>query len=333
MAFLTFWKKRPIGIGCQGFADALALLKYPFDSKEALELTRDIAETMYFAALTESCQLAKEYGPHPSFDQTAAKRGLLSYDLWKNRPAEKHIFPFEPIGPWRYDLLKKDIAKYGLRNGLTRANMPTASTSQVMGQSEGMEPRTTNMFLRRVLSGSFPVINEHLVRDLIENGLWTPETTDAEGNVTPAMCDKILYNRGSIQDIDEIPQWMKNVYKTVWEIGLKVQVDLAAATAVFLDQSNSLTLYVNEPDHKTLTNMHFYAYRCGLKTGMYYMRVRPPADPVQVTARAGRKETKEREHDSENDSENEEEREEPSYADELEPDICRMQQGCFSCGS
>lgn len=255
-------KHRPIGIGVQGLAETLFKLNLPFESEEAAKLNKDIFETIYFAALITSNGLAKTFGTYDSYEGSPVSKGILQYDMWNVTPSDR----------WNWDSLKKEIKKYGIRNSLLLAPMPTASTAQILGNTEGSEPITSNIYLRRVLSGEFPVINRYLVEDLTKIGLWEP-----------AIINKIIANGGSIQKIGEIPKELKNLYKTVWEIKQRTIIDMAADRGAFIDQSQSMNVFIAEPSVSKLTSMHFYAWEKGLKTGMYYLRTKPAANPIQFT--------------------------------------------------
>ena len=255
-------KNRPIGIGVQGLADVFALLRYPFDSPEARDLNRDIFETIYFAALTSSCDLAKIDGPYDSYDGSLVSQGYLQFDMWGVVPSNR----------WDWAALRQEIAKHGLRNSLLLAPMPTASTAQILGNNECFEPFTTNIYSRRVLSGEFPMVNQYLLRDLMANDLW-----DAD------MRNEILKNNGSVKNISRIPEEIRALYKTVWEIPQRCLIDMAADRGAFIDQSQSLNLFMTDPTYAKLTSMHFYAWKKGLKTGMYYLRTKGAAQAIQFT--------------------------------------------------
>ena len=258
-------RHRPMGLGVQGFADVLARLGLPFDSGGAAALNRDLFEALYFAALTESCALAEEHGPHPSYKGSPVSKGLLQFDLW-------NVDVDERGGRWPWAELRARIATHGVRNSLLVAPMPTASTAQILGNTECFEPPTSNLYARRVLSGEFAVVNKHLVRTLEAHGLWTEEVRTA-----------IVAGNGSVQHVDAIPDDVKALFKTAWELKMRTLIDLAADRAPFIDQSQSLNLFVAEPSHRKLSSMHFYAWRKGLKTGMYYLRTKPSAGAVKVT--------------------------------------------------
>ena len=255
-------KNRPIGIGVQGLADVFALMRHPFDSSEARQINRDIFETIYFASLTASCDLAKVEGPYESYHGSLVSQGYLQFDMWNVTPSDR----------WDWSALRIEIAKHGLRNSLLIAPMPTASTAQILGNNECFEPFTTNIYSRRVLSGEFPVVNQYLLRDLMANDLW-----DAD------MRNEILENNGSVKNISRIPQNIRDLYKTVWEIPQRCLIDMAADRGAFIDQSQSLNLFMTEPNYAKLTSMHFYAWKKGLKTGMYYLRTKAASQAIKFT--------------------------------------------------
>lgn len=255
-------RHRPIGLGVQGLADTFVMMRIAFDSDEAKKLNKEIFETIYYAALTCSKDLAKTEGHYESFPGSPASQGILQYDMWKVQPSNR----------WEWDLLKDEIKQYGLRNSLLLAPMPTASTAQILGNNECFEPFTSNMYMRRVLSGEFPIVNKHLLRDLVQLGLWSND-----------MKNKIMIHNGSIQNIDEIPDNIKDIYKTVWEIKQKDLIDMAADRGAFIDQSQSLNIFMESPTYAKMTSLHFYAWEKGLKTGMYYLRSKAGADAVQFT--------------------------------------------------
>ncbi|KYQ91537.1 ribonucleotide reductase large subunit [Tieghemostelium lacteum] len=255
-------RHRPIGIGIQGLADVFLALRLPFESTGAAKLNIEISETIYFAALSASVELAHKDGPYSSFQGSPASQGILQYDMWGVTPTDR----------WNWKQLKEDIAKHGLRNSLLIAPMPTASTSQILGNNEAFEPYTSNIYSRRVLAGEFTIINKQLLSDLMELGLWSMD-----------LKNKIIAHRGSVQNIPEIPEDLKQLYKTVWEIKQRALIDMAADRGAFIDQSQSFNLFVPEPNFKILSSMHFYAWKKGLKTGQYYLRTRPAADAIQFT--------------------------------------------------
>jgi ribonucleotide reductase alpha subunit len=267
-------RHRPIGIGVQGLADTFALMEMPFESPDAAQLNRSIFESIYYGALRASCDLAKKYGPYETFRSSdkgipsPASQGILQFDLWSVKPNTD-----SSLGPvYDWDSLKEEIKTYGLRNSLLLAPMPTASTAQILGNNESIEPFTSNVYSRRVLSGEFPVVNKHLMKTLVEMGLWNERVRM-----------KIIADKGSIQNIPEIPQKLKDLYKTVWEIKMKSVIDMAADRGAFICQSQSMNLFIAEPTLAKLTSMHFYAWKKGLKTGMYYLRTKPKADAIQFT--------------------------------------------------
>jgi ribonucleoside-diphosphate reductase alpha subunit len=254
-------KHRPMGIGVQGFADLLAILKLDFDSQEALDLNSQIFETMYYAAVRESVELAKIEGPYQSFKGSPASKGVLQFDMWGVKPK---MYDWDPV--------KKDVMKFGMRNSLLLAPMPTASTSQILGNNETFEPFTANVYARRVLSGEFICINKHLVRDLIKLGLWDRD-----------LRQQILANSGSIQNIKKIPEKFRKLYRTVWELPQKALINLAVGRGPFIDQSQSLNIFMESPQVNKISSMHFYGWKKGLKTGMYYLRSRPAVDAIKFT--------------------------------------------------
>lgn len=255
-------RHRPIGIGVQGLADALLMLRYPFESEQARKLNREIFETIYYGAMTASNELAKEHGPYETYEGSPVSKGIFQFDMWDVTPSPR----------WNWDKLKEEVAKYGVRNSLLLAPMPTASTSQILGNNECFEPYTSNLYSRRVLSGEFIVVNKYLMKDLVRLNLWNDK-----------MKNKILAANGSIQGIEEIPQEIKELYKTVWEIKQKSMIDMAADRGPFICQSQSLNLFVENPTVAKLTSMHFYAWKKGLKTGMYYLRTKAAAEAIKFT--------------------------------------------------
>lgn len=255
-------RHRPVGLGVQGLADAFILMRYPFESAEAKKLNSEIFETIYFAGLSASNDLAKKEGAYETFPGSPSSKGILQFDMWDVKPSAR----------WDWDTLKKTIVKDGIRNSLLLAPMPTASTSQILGNNECFEPYTSNIYTRRVLSGEFVVVNKHLLKDLVELGLWDNE-----------MKTKIISQNGSIQNIAEIPANIKELYKTVWEIKQRNLIDMAADRGAFICQSQSLNLFVDTPTTAKLTSMHFYAWKKGLKTGMYYLRTQAATQAVQFT--------------------------------------------------
>jgi ribonucleoside-diphosphate reductase alpha chain len=258
-------RHRPVGIGIQGLADAFILLRLPFTSEEAKKLNQEIFETIYFASLTASMELAKEKEPYSTFKGSPISQGEFQFNMW-------NISEDELSGRWEWKKLRKNIMDHGVRNSLLVAPMPTASTSQILGNNEAFEPYTSNIYTRRVLSGEFIVVNKHLLEDLVNLGLWNHE-----------MKEEIMRANGSIQHIEEIPQDLKDLYKTVWEMSMKDIIDMARHRGYFIDQSQSLNLFMKDPDYAKLTSMHFYGWKSGLKTGMYYLRTKSAVNAVQFT--------------------------------------------------
>jgi ribonucleoside-diphosphate reductase alpha chain len=248
----------------QGLADAFIMLRLPFTSDAAKKLNQEIFETLYFAAVTASMELAKEEGPYSSFKGSPMSQGEFQYNLWGMKDEELS-------GRWDWASLRKEVMEHGVRNSLLVAPMPTASTSQILGNNEAFEPYTSNIYTRRVLSGEFIVVNKHLLRDLVELGLWN-ET----------MKQELMRNNGSVQDLD-IPQDLKELYKTVWEMSMKDIIDMSRQRGYFVDQSQSLNLFMQNANYSKLTSMHFYAWQSGLKTGMYYLRTKAAVDAIKFT--------------------------------------------------
>jgi len=257
-------RHRPVGLGVQGLADAFILLRLPFTSDEAKKLNQEIFETMYFAAVTASMEEAKVDGPYSSFKGSPISQGEFQHNLW-------NIKDEELSGRWDWKALRKDVMKHGVRNSLLMAPMPTASTSQILGNNEAFEPYTSNIYTRRVLSGEFIVVNKHLLEDLVKRGLWTED-----------LKQQLMRNNGSVQDLD-IPQDLKELYKTVWEMSMKDIIDMSRHRGYFIDQSQSLNLFMQDANYAKLTSMHFYAWQSGLKTGMYYLRTKAAVDAIKFT--------------------------------------------------
>merc|ERR1711872_215416 len=255
-------RHRPIGIGVQGLADAYILMRYPFESAEAELLNKQIFETIYYGALEASCELAEEFGTYETYPGCPVSKGKLQYDMWGVTPTDLHD----------WSVIKAKIAKHGIRNSLLLAPMPTASTAQILGNNESVEAYTSNIYTRRVLSGEFQVVNQHLLRDLTELNLWNDDIKNA-----------IISHNGSIQKIEEIPKDIRELYKTVWEMSQKNVLKQAADRGAFIDQSQSLNVHVAEPNYGKLTSMHFYGWKLGLKTGMYYLRTKAAAAAIQFT--------------------------------------------------
>ena len=255
-------RHRPIGLGVQGLADAFILLRLSFESEEAKQLNKEIFETIYFAAMTASKDLAKVHGAYESFAGSPVSKAIFQFDMWNTEPTLR----------WDWYSLKAEVLKHGVRNSLLVAPMPTASTSQILGNNECFEPYTSNIYVRRVLSGEFVVVNKHLLKDLVELNLWNDD-----------MKNSIVAHNGSVQKIDNIPDHIKEIYKTVWEIKQRTIIDMAADRGAYICQSQSLNLFVDTPTTSKLTSMHFYAWRKGLKTGMYYLRTKAATQAVQFT--------------------------------------------------
>jgi ribonucleoside-diphosphate reductase alpha chain len=253
-------RHRPIGLGVQGLADAFAMMRLPFESDEALQLDQEIFETIYFGAMQASVDLAKKDGAYETFKGSPLSEGKFQFDMWGVNPSNR----------WDWEKLRKDVVKHGARNSLLLAPMPTASTSQILGNNECFEPFTSNIYVRKTLSGEFPVINKHLVNDLIRWELWDEE-----------MRNKIIMENGSIQNIEEIPQDLKEIYKTAWEMSQKIIINHAAARAPFICQSQSMNLFVQDANFAKLSSAHFYSWRKGLKTGSYYIRTKAASTAIK----------------------------------------------------
>ncbi|GGX03928.1 ribonucleoside-diphosphate reductase subunit alpha [Aquimarina muelleri] len=264
-------RHRPIGLGVQGLADAFIQLRLPFTSDGAKKLNQEIFETLYFAAVTASMEEAKEDGPYQSYEGSPISKGKFQYNLWGLKDEELS-------GRWDWDKLRKQVLKNGVRNSLLVAPMPTASTSQILGNNEAFEPYTSNIYTRRVLSGEFIVVNKHLLEDLVKLGLWNDSLKDA-----------IMRANGSVQNIDIIPQDLKELYKTVWELSMKDIIDMSRHRGYFIDQSQSLNLFMEGATMAKLTSMHFYAWKSGLKTGMYYLRTKSAVDAIKFTLKSENK--------------------------------------------
>jgi len=297
-------RHRPIGLGVQGLADAFILLRLPFESELATMLNKNIFETIYFAAMTASKDLARELGAYESFPGSPLSKGLFQFDLWGVTPSDR----------WDWETLRSEVMEYGARNSLLVAPMPTASTSQILGNNECFEPYTSNIYTRRVLSGEFVIVNKHLLKDLIHLGLWDS-----------SMKNKIIAANGSVQHIEEIPADVKELYKTVWEIKQRKLIDMAAERGAYICQSQSLNLFVDTPTAGKLTSMHFYAWKKGLKTGMYYLRTQAATQAVQFTVeKQGSKEMEPLVHSGA-----------VLESEEvvLDGGSCSMEEGCVSCSA
>ncbi|WP_299818159.1 ribonucleoside-diphosphate reductase subunit alpha [uncultured Pontibacter sp.] len=256
-------RHRPIGLGVQGLADTFIALRMPFESDEAKRLNEDIFETIYFASMTASKDLAKKQGPYETFKGSPLSKGQFQFDMWGVQPKS---------GRWDWEELRKEVMEHGVRNSLLLAPMPTASTAQILGNNESFEPYTSNIYLRRVLSGEFMIVNKHLLKDLIALGLWNDK-----------MKQDIIAANGSVQDIPSIPQNIKDLYKTVWEISQRTVIDMSADRGAYICQSQSLNLHVMNVNFGKLTSMHFHAWKRGLKTGMYYLRTKAAVDAIKFT--------------------------------------------------
>tara|TARA_R110001632_G_scaffold111825_3_gene222672 strand:- start:4784 stop:7225 length:2442 start_codon:yes stop_codon:yes gene_type:complete len=268
------FRHRPVGLGVQGLADAFILLRLPFTSDAAKKLNQEIFETLYFASVTSSMEIAKAKEPYSTFKGSPMSEGEFQYNMWGIKDEELS-------GNWDWAKLRKQVMKHGVRNSLLVAPMPTASTSQILGNNEAFEPYTSNIYTRRVLSGEFIVVNKHLLEDLVEMDLWDND-----------MKEDIMRANGSIQHIDKIPQDLKELYKTVWEMSMKDIIDMARHRGYFIDQSQSLNLFMQDADFAKLTSMHFYGWKSGLKTGMYYLRTKSAVNAIQFTLSKEKKEEK-----------------------------------------
>jgi ribonucleoside-diphosphate reductase alpha subunit len=255
-------RHRPIGLGVQGLADAFIMLGFPFESEEARALNREIFETIYYASMTASKDLAIAEGPYETYAGSPVSQGIFQFDMWGVTPTNR----------WEWDLLKEEVKKHGVRNSLLLAPMPTASTAQILGNNECFEPYTSNIYTRRVLSGEFIVVNKHLLKDLVKENLWTNE-----------MRQKLMASNGSVQNINEIPQRIKDLYKTAWEISQKAIIEQAADRGAYICQSQSLNIFMENANFGKLTSMHFYGWKKGLKTGMYYLRTKAATDAIKFT--------------------------------------------------
>lgn len=257
------FRHRPIGLGVQGLADAFILMRLPFESEAAKALNEDIFETIYYAAMETSMELAIKEGPYETYHGSPVSKGMFQFDFWGVNPKS---------GRWAWDSLKERVKKHGVRNSLLVAPMPTASTSQILGNNECFEPYTSNIYTRRTLSGEFIIVNKHLMKDLIRLGLWNEN-----------MKNRLIASNGSVQQFPDVPQEIKELYKTVWEISQRVIIDMAADRGAYICQSQSMNVFLREPNFGKLTSMHFYAWKKGLKTGMYYLRSQAASSAIQFT--------------------------------------------------
>jgi ribonucleoside-diphosphate reductase alpha subunit len=259
-------RHRPVGLGVQGLADVFALMRVPWESEKAAELNQRIFEHIYFAAVESSCECAQQDGPYETFEGSPMSQGIFQYDMWNTTPLTLDD------GTLDWEDLKARVKAHGVRNSLLMAPMPTASTSQILGFNECIEPFTSNIYTRRTLAGEFIVINKHLMRDLEKLGIWSE-----------MMKQQIIARNGSVQGIDQVPESIQKLYKTSWEIKQKTLIDLAVGRGAFICQSQSLNLFVADPNYAKLTSMHFYAWKQGLKTGLYYLRTRAPVMAQKFT--------------------------------------------------
>lgn len=322
-------RHRPVGLGVQGLADTFIMLRMPFTSDEARTLNQEIFETLYFAAVTASMEMAQEEGPYSSYKGSPISEGKFQYELWGIKDEDLS-------GRWNWNDLRKQVLKHGVRNSLLVAPMPTASTSQILGNNECFEPYTSNLYTRRVLSGEFIVVNKHLLKDLVDRGLWNE-----------AMKQELMRANGSVQQIEGIPEDIKELYKTAWELSMKDIIDMSRQRGYFIDQSQSLNLFMENANFSKLTSMHFYAWKSGLKTGMYYLRTKAATDaikftldntkkaaPVEITAEAAVRTAK----PDEKSIREQEVNVQPLSEDEMRDLIAKAKEGqadddCLMCGS
>lgn len=303
-------RHRPIGIGVQGLADAFILLGMPFESEEAKQLNREIFETIYYAALRTSCDLAREEGAYETYEGSPISKGIMQFDMWGVTPTDR----------WDWTTLRADIAKYGVRNSLLVAPMPTASTSQILGNNECFEPYTSNIYARRVLSGEFTVVNAHLLQDLTDMGMWNDELKQL-----------LIAHNGSVQHIPQIPEELRAVYKTCWEIKQRTLVDMAADRGAFICQSQSFNVHMSDANFGKLTSLHFYTWKKGLKTGQYYLRSRAAADAIKFTVSADALQAAKKTATTAADKE----KAEAEYEQKMAQMVCSLEnnEACLMCGS
>ncbi len=313
-------RHRPIGVGVSGLADTFSLMRYPFDSPEARSLNKVIFETIYHACVEASCELAEELGPYESYPGSEFSKGKFQWNLWE----EEQGTPVVHSGLWNWDELRDKVLRHGMRNSLLTAPMPTASTSQIIGFNEAFEPYSSNIFKRETLSGEFQLVNRHLLNELCELGIWNEQIKD-----------QIIARRGSVQGISEIPDDIQERYKTVWETSQRVIIDMAADRGPYVDQSQSMNIFMAEPNFKKLSALHMYTWSKGLKTGCYYLKSKAAAAPLQFSIGRSKKTL-------DNTVVRRTEPTEPSQiklqitekeradADDLIP-VCRMEEGCVSC--
>ncbi|HJU45616.1 MAG TPA: ribonucleoside-diphosphate reductase subunit alpha, partial [Chitinophagaceae bacterium] len=310
-AYNSNMRHRPIGLGVQGLADVFILMRLPFESDLAKVLNKNIFETIYFAAMTASMDLAKAEGAYDTFKGSPLSEGKFQFDLWNVTPSDRHD----------WNTLRENVMKHGVRNSLLVAPMPTASTSQILGNNECFEPYTSNIYTRRVLSGEFIIVNKHLLKDLVQLGLWSND-----------MKNKIITANGSVQHIDEIPANIKELYKTVWEIKQRNLIDMAADRGAYICQSQSLNMFIDSPTAAKLTSMHFYGWKKGLKTGMYYLRTQAATQAVQFTVEKQGSIAMEPvvpKADAHTPANNLDDID----ATEASGPVCTMQEGCVTCSS
>lgn len=298
-------RHRPIGIGVQGLADLFLKLRLPFDSDGAKSLNSLIFQCIYYGSLRASCDLSKIHGPYESFAGSPTSQGILQYDFWDVKPCPR----LEPL----FSVLRLDIMRHGLRNSLLIAPMPTASTSQILGNNECFEPFTSNIYIRRVMAGEFMMVNKHLISDLVELKIWNAD-----------LKNELISHKGSIQNIKNIPDFIKLLYRTVWELKMKDLVDMAADRGAFICQSQSFNCFMATPTKAKLTSFHFYGWKKGLKTGMYYFRTLPAVDAIQFTVTPEKPVYKKEEVSFEMCFP----KEEPM---EGVDQVCRMEEGCLMC--
>jgi len=327
-------RHRPMGIGVQGQDDVFKMMRFPWESSEAAQLNREMYETIYFAACTASMELAKKHGPYETYQGSPMSQGLFQFDLWKR--------PLNFSGRWDWDDLRAKVKQYGMRNSLLVALMPTASTSEFLGFRECFEPATSNLYVRRTLAGEFTYVSKYLVQDLAALGLWNTE-----------MKTKIIAANGSVQNIPEIPENVRVLHKTVWEIKTKTLLDMAADRGVFVCQSQSMNVFMENITYAKLTSMHFYAWKLGLKTGMYYLRSKPAHDTLKVTQPVDKRKRTQSDMEANAEPVDKRKRESSDMESNAEPPVdkrkqessdmeankrpegafCSRENGCVSCGS
>ena len=301
-------RHRPLGLGVQGLADVYMMMRMPFDSKEAKELNKMIFETIYYSAIYESVEISKVDGPYETYVGSPAQKGMLQFDLWGLQKNDLS-------GRYDWDAMKDDLKRYGLRNSLLVALMPTASSASILGNIEAFEPITSNIYTRKVLSGEFIMLNKHLVKDLLKLGLWNKEIKD-----------KIILHSGSVQQVEEIPEDVRQLYKTVWEISQKAIIDQAADRGAFVCQTQSMNIFLSNPTVANLTSMHFYGWSKGLKTGSYYIRSKPARKAVQFTLDPSMIKKK-------RESDKIDKKDKKEIETEFEGEVCTMEEGCITCSS